>query len=120
MVSEGYLAAGYEYLGIDDCWLEKKRGSDGRLVPDQMRFPNGMKAVADYVSLFRLTWFLFSPVSNFLFSLLLVSDELVIYLMVTGKCSPLIMDLGNTRSIAPAYRESSVLFNSRLKENVRT
>lgn len=50
MVSEGYLDAGYEYLGIDDCWLEKTRGPDGRLVPDKKRFPNGMKAVADYVS----------------------------------------------------------------------
>ncbi|KAG7301629.1 hypothetical protein JYU34_014606 [Plutella xylostella] len=50
MVSEGYLAAGYDYLGIDDCWLEKERGPDGRLVPDRERFPNGMKAVGDYVS----------------------------------------------------------------------
>ncbi|XP_075981531.1 alpha-N-acetylgalactosaminidase-like [Anticarsia gemmatalis] len=49
MVSEGYLDAGYEYLGIDDCWLEKKRGPDGRIVPDKERFPNGMKAVADYI-----------------------------------------------------------------------
>ncbi|CAB3231837.1 unnamed protein product [Arctia plantaginis] len=49
MVSEGYLEAGYEYLGIDDCWLEKTRGPDGRLVPDIKRFPNGMKAVADYI-----------------------------------------------------------------------
>ncbi|KAJ0174003.1 hypothetical protein K1T71_010149 [Dendrolimus kikuchii] len=49
MVSEGYLDAGYEYLGIDDCWLEKKRGSDNRLVPDKERFPNGMKAIADYI-----------------------------------------------------------------------
>ncbi|CAH0696001.1 unnamed protein product [Spodoptera exigua] len=49
MVNEGYLDAGYEYLGIDDCWLEKKRGPDGRMVPDKERFPNGMKAVADYI-----------------------------------------------------------------------
>ncbi|XP_049700732.2 alpha-N-acetylgalactosaminidase [Helicoverpa armigera] len=49
MVSEGYLDAGYEYLGIDDCWLEKKRGPDGRMVPDKERFPSGMKALADYI-----------------------------------------------------------------------
>lgn len=54
MVSDGYLDAGYEYLGIDDCWLEKTRGSDGRMVPDKERFPNGMKAIADYVSLRQL------------------------------------------------------------------
>jgi len=49
MVSEGYLDAGYEYLVIDDCWSLKERGADGRLVPDPEKFPNGMKAVADYV-----------------------------------------------------------------------
>lgn len=50
MVSEGYLAAGYEYVGIDDCWLEKERDAEGKLAPDKKRFPNGMKAVGDYVS----------------------------------------------------------------------
>ncbi|MBE6574047.1 MAG: glycoside hydrolase family 27 protein [Ruminococcaceae bacterium] len=49
MASEGYLDAGYEYLVIDDCWQEMVRGRDGRLVPDRKKFPNGMKAVADYV-----------------------------------------------------------------------
>lgn len=50
MVSEGYLDAGYEYLIIDDCWLEHDRDPETqRLVPDRKRFPNGMKAVADYV-----------------------------------------------------------------------
>lgn len=49
MISDGYLEAGYEYLGIDDCWLEKKRDPDGKLVPDNERFPNGMKAIADYI-----------------------------------------------------------------------
>ncbi|KAM3963174.1 alpha-N-acetylgalactosaminidase-like [Aphomia sociella] len=49
MVTEGYLSAGYNYVGIDDCWLEKERGPDGRMVPDKKRFPNGMKAVSDYI-----------------------------------------------------------------------
>lgn len=49
MASEGYLAAGYEYITIDDCWMEKQRGPDGRLVPDRKRFPNGIKALTDYV-----------------------------------------------------------------------
>lgn len=52
MVEEGYKDAGYEYVIIDDCWLEKERDNKtGRLVPDKKRFPNGMKAVADYVSM---------------------------------------------------------------------
>ncbi len=49
MVSEGLLDAGYEYLVIDDCWSELRRGPDGQLVPSAEKFPHGMKYVADYV-----------------------------------------------------------------------
>lgn len=50
MVSEGYKDVGYEYVNVDDCWMEFNRSSDGRLVADRKRFPNGMKALADYVT----------------------------------------------------------------------
>ena len=49
MVDQGYLAAGYEYLVIDDCWSLRERDENGLLVPDPAKFPHGMKAVADYV-----------------------------------------------------------------------
>ena len=49
MVSQGYLAAGYRYLVIDDCWSLRDRDENGRLVPDPQKFPNGMKDLADYV-----------------------------------------------------------------------
>lgn len=49
VVSEGYSAAGYEYINVDDCWLEKNRGSRGELVADRRRFPSGMRSLADYV-----------------------------------------------------------------------
>lgn len=49
MASQGYREGGYEYLVIDDCWSLRERGKDGRIVPDPEKFPNGMKAVADYV-----------------------------------------------------------------------
>ena len=49
MVEKGYLAAGYEYLVIDDCWSKMERDENGRLVADPEKFPSGMKAVADYV-----------------------------------------------------------------------
>ncbi|KAK5649042.1 hypothetical protein RI129_003934 [Pyrocoelia pectoralis] len=49
MVSEGYLDAGYEYLIIDDCWLEKERDENGRLQPDHIRFPYGIKNLSDYI-----------------------------------------------------------------------
>lgn len=48
-VSEGYLAAGYEYIVIDDCWSLKERDADGNLVADPEKFPSGMKALADYI-----------------------------------------------------------------------
>lgn len=50
MVSEGYKDVGYEYVNVDDCWMEFNRSSDGNLVADRTRFPNGMKALADYVT----------------------------------------------------------------------
>lgn len=51
VVSEGYAAVGYEYINVDDCWLEKNRGSNNELVADRRRFPSGMRALSDYVSI---------------------------------------------------------------------
>lgn len=48
-VSEGYLAAGYEYIVIDDCWSLKERDASGNLVADPEKFPSGMKALSDYI-----------------------------------------------------------------------
>ena len=36
-------------MWIDDAWASKQRDATGALVPDPLRWPNGMKAVADYV-----------------------------------------------------------------------
>ena len=49
MVSENMSALGYKYVTLDDCWSAKTRAADGQLQPDARAFPNGMKAVADYV-----------------------------------------------------------------------
>ena len=51
MAKDGYREAGYTYVIIDDCWLADERDSSGRLQPDPVRFPSGMKALADYASL---------------------------------------------------------------------
>ena len=46
----GLKDCGYEYVVIDDCWSQKEgRDSNGDLVPDPIKFPNGMKALTDYV-----------------------------------------------------------------------
>lgn len=50
MVATGLQACGYEYVVIDDCWsIKDHRDSNGDLIPDLERFPNGIKPVADYV-----------------------------------------------------------------------
>lgn len=50
MVELGLRDCGYEYLVIDDCWSKRERDPQtGKIVPDEEKFPNGMKAVSDYV-----------------------------------------------------------------------
>ncbi|MGW5363111.1 glycoside hydrolase family 27 protein [Actinopolymorpha pittospori] len=48
-VSSGLKDAGYEYVNLDDCWALPERDEHGDLVPDPVRFPHGIKALADYV-----------------------------------------------------------------------
>ncbi|MFD0342216.1 NPCBM/NEW2 domain-containing protein [Streptomyces sp. NPDC127117] len=48
-VEKGLKAAGYQYVNLDDCWAKPQRNADGELEADPQRFPNGIKAVADYV-----------------------------------------------------------------------
>jgi len=49
-VSSGLKDAGYQYVNIDDCWMTNERDPvTGRLVPDPVKFPNGIKGTADYV-----------------------------------------------------------------------
>ena len=49
MVASGMRDAGYRYLVLDDGWLRKERDNNGNLVADPAKFPNGMKAVGDYL-----------------------------------------------------------------------
>jgi alpha-galactosidase len=48
MVASGMRDAGYTYVNLDDCW-HGARDADGFIQPDPVRFPSGMKALADYV-----------------------------------------------------------------------
>lgn len=48
-VSQGLLDAGYNVLAIDDLWHADERHPDGRPAEDLTKFPQGMKAAADYV-----------------------------------------------------------------------
>jgi alpha-galactosidase len=52
MVTKGFVALGYRYLNLDDCYIaliNKGRLPNGTLYPDPKAFPSGMKALADYV-----------------------------------------------------------------------
>jgi alpha-galactosidase len=49
IVDRGLKDAGYHYVNIDDCWALPERNAEGNLVPDPKRFPEGIKALADYV-----------------------------------------------------------------------
>lgn len=50
MVNSGMKDAGYQYLVLDDGWMAMQRDpKSGDLIPDPIKFPNGLKAVIDYV-----------------------------------------------------------------------
>lgn len=61
MVSSGMRDAGYEYVVIDDCWelgrsksavndLELPgRDAEGTILADTLKFPHGLKYLADYI-----------------------------------------------------------------------
>ncbi len=48
MVSSGMLAAGYNYVFIDDGW-QGGRDNRNNIIADPVKFPGGIKALADYV-----------------------------------------------------------------------
>jgi alpha-galactosidase len=49
MHNNGMQAAGYQYVNIDDCWMSSSRASNGNLVANPAKFPDGIAAVASYV-----------------------------------------------------------------------
>lgn len=48
MDSTGMIAAGYKYLIIDDGW-QGGRDKKNNIIADPVKFPSGIKALADYV-----------------------------------------------------------------------
>lgn len=47
-VNFGLRDVGYQYIIMDDCW-EGTRDGDGRIFPDKIKFPDGLKSVGDYL-----------------------------------------------------------------------
>ncbi|HZR82184.1 MAG TPA: glycoside hydrolase family 27 protein [Candidatus Binatia bacterium] len=63
MVATGMRDAGYRYVVIDDCW-QVARDSGGHIVADPVRFPHGMKALADHVHGLGLRFGLYTDAGN--------------------------------------------------------
>jgi alpha-galactosidase len=63
LVDSGLAALGYNYVNIDDCW-QTERDDNGKIVPDPVAFPSGMKALADYVHSKGLKFGLYSDAGH--------------------------------------------------------
>jgi alpha-galactosidase len=61
MATNGMKEAGYQYINIDDCW-QGARDAQGFIQPDPVKFPSGMKALADYVHARGLKFGIYSDV----------------------------------------------------------
>ncbi|RZF32632.1 hypothetical protein LSTR_LSTR015776, partial [Laodelphax striatellus] len=65
VISEGYADVGYEYINIDDCWLDKERSYSGHLQPDAERFPYGIRDLSDYVHSKGLKFGIYEDYGNY-------------------------------------------------------
>src|SRR5229473_2278939 len=63
MVKSGMKEAGYQYIVIDDCW-QVSRDAGANIVADPQRFPNGIKALADYVHSLGLKFGIYSDAGS--------------------------------------------------------
>lgn len=50
MVSTGLASTGFRQINIDSGYLNRKRDSQGQMVPNSTKFPSGMRALADYLA----------------------------------------------------------------------
>jgi alpha-galactosidase len=63
-VNLGLKDAGYEYILLDDGWMDMQRDARGNLVPHPEKFPNGIKTVVDYVHSKGLKFGLYNCAGN--------------------------------------------------------
>jgi len=48
MATNGLRDAGYDYVVVDGGWRANHLGTNGELLTDPVKFPHGMKSLADY------------------------------------------------------------------------
>jgi alpha-galactosidase len=63
LVKSGMKDAGYQYVNIDDCW-QVSRDANGNIVADPRRFPQGMKALGDYIHSLGLKFGVYSDAGS--------------------------------------------------------
>jgi len=63
MVKSGMKDAGYKYVVIDDCW-QVSRDEAGNIVADPARFPQGIRALADYIHSLGLKFGIYSDAGS--------------------------------------------------------
>ena len=49
IVDSGLRDAGYQYVNLDDCWMEARDNLTGHILPFADKFPSGMQALGDYI-----------------------------------------------------------------------
>lgn len=64
MVATGLRDAGYQYVNIDDCWMEKRDPKTNVIIPFKDKFPKGLKPVADYIHSKGLKFGVYSDTGN--------------------------------------------------------
>lgn len=62
--NKGLYDVGWNNIMLDDLWHAKNRASDGKPQPNATRFPNGIKAVADYVHQNGMHFGLYTDAAN--------------------------------------------------------
>jgi alpha-galactosidase len=60
----GLLAAGYEYINVDDCWSSSRDPDNNTIIPDYSKFPNGMAYVADQLHAAGFKFGMYSDAGN--------------------------------------------------------
>lgn len=65
IVQLGLDKLGYKYVNVDDCWNLKDRDSNGHQQADPERFPNGMKALGDYIHTKGLQYGIYSSAGTY-------------------------------------------------------
>jgi len=64
LIDSGLVAAGYNYINLDDCW-QKYRGDDGYILPDNDTFPHGIEPLVEYAHSKGLKFGLYSSAGNY-------------------------------------------------------